>query len=122
MRAWCLNPNKDTFRHYGGRGIRVCDRWIDSFENFLSDMGECPDGYSLDRIDVNGNYEPANCRWASKTQQVRNRRDTRWIVARGRRVRLIDVADAVGVTAEAVNYHVKRGDLESWLDLRRYAA
>lgn len=73
----CSNPNNNSFKYYGGRGITVCDRWTD-FENFLADMGNRPSrGHSIDRIDVNGNYEPSNCRWATASEQRRNRRDTR---------------------------------------------
>lgn len=74
MRQRCSNPNNPSFDKYGGRGIRVCSRWLESFENFFADMGERPPATSLDRKDNNGNYEPGNCRWATFTVQVANRR------------------------------------------------
>jgi hypothetical protein len=73
MRHRCRNPNGKDFKYYGGRGIRVCERWSD-FTNFLADMGERPPGQSLDRIDNDGNYEPGNVRWATRKQQRANRR------------------------------------------------
>ncbi|UGB26341.1 hypothetical protein LPC10_01630 [Methylorubrum sp. B1-46] len=74
MIARCENPNHENFAYYGGRGIEVCPRWRASFEDFLADMGERPPGRTIDRQDVNGNYEPSNCRWATAVEQRANQR------------------------------------------------
>jgi hypothetical protein len=87
MKNRCTNPKDKVFEDYGSRGITVCDRWMESFENFIIDMGPRPIGttfggkpeYSLDRINNDGNYEPGNCRWATRKQQTNNRRRFRAI-------------------------------------------
>jgi hypothetical protein len=76
MKDRCSNPNHVFYKYYGGKGITVCEEWL-SFEGFFADMGTCPPGCSLDRINPNGNYEPGNCRWAPKKLQNQNQRRAR---------------------------------------------
>lgn len=84
MKARCYRATSRGYEHYGGRGIIVCERWRNSFENFFEDMGSRPSkNHSLDRIRVNGNYEPANCRWATSSEQHNNKRDNRLITFSG---------------------------------------
>jgi hypothetical protein len=74
MKVRCYNTNREDYEDYGGRGIKVCDRWKDSFANFLADMGPRPQGTTIDRRDVNGDYEPDNCWWATYEHQNINKR------------------------------------------------
>lgn len=83
MLARCGNANRPDFKNYGGRGITVCERWLD-FANFLADMGEKPSGLTIDRINNDGNYEPGNCRWATPSEQRRNQRPVRAAAEIGR--------------------------------------
>jgi len=103
--AWCsmITRCNSTHINYGGRGIEVCQRWRESFTNFLADMGECPPGLELDRWpDKNGNYEPGNCRWANDMQQSRNRRSNRVLTVRGKTACLSELCEHFGANQRRV--------------------
>lgn len=104
----CSNPNSKEFPNYGGRGIRVFQRWK-SFEAFILDMGEPENGATLDRIDVNGNYSKENCRWTSWTTQQRNRRNNRMLSFNGETMCSAEWADKTGLSQSAINLRLKRG-------------
>lgn len=106
----CYRAASKKFHHYGGRGIRVCDRWHSSFENFLADMGPKPSPkHSLDRIDVNGNYEPGNCRWATQSQQMRNSRVTRMVTVNGETKPAADWGDETGIKYKTIVDRIDHG-------------
>lgn len=101
MKRRCSDPKSNSYYYYGGRGIAVCDRWQDSYENFLADMGECPSAqHTLDRIDNNGNYEPGNCRWVTRKQQSHNRRSNLIIEHAGKRLCVAEWADILGIKVD----------------------
>lgn len=115
-RAWwsmierCENEDHAAFHNYGGRGISVCERWRTSFVQFLEDVGDRPGvGYSLDRINNDGNYEPGNVRWATRTQQARNTRHTLNLSYDGRSQCLSDWAREIGISKNALSDRLKRG-------------
>lgn len=120
MKLRCLNPNNHAFSDYGGRGIKICEEWM-AFENFLADMGERPDNMTLDRIDVNGNYEPSNCRWATMKEQCNNRRSNFNITHQGRTQTLTQWCEELGLNYPNAQYHcIKHGKtLEEYLKFRK---
>ena len=102
----CRNPKNDRFKDYGGRGIIVCDRWR-SFENFLSDMGSRPEGTSIDRYpDKNGNYEPGNCRWATRREQQNNMRSNAVLACYGITATLSEWAERTGIAKDTLRRRV----------------
>lgn len=106
----CTNPNHDRYKNYGGRGISICDKWLKSFDEFLLDMGNAPSNhYSIDRIDVNGNYEPSNCRWATLTEQYRNMTTNRFVELYGVKMIISDFCKIVNKPLSAINWHIKNG-------------
>lgn len=104
----CSYKNLPEYPHYGGRGIKVCERWHE-FEDFLADMGEKPSQkYSIDRLDVNGNYEKDNCRWATRIQQARNTTKTKFHTANGETLCLSEWAERLGITSSAMAFRFKK--------------
>lgn len=114
-RAWrhmhtrCENPNSDDFKDYGARGIKVCERWF-SFEAFLADVGLKPKGMSLDRIDVNGNYEPGNVRWATIFEQANNKRTNVILSHDGRSMSITEWCRELNLNYHSINTRYQRGE------------
>ena len=110
MISRCENPDTPGFENYGGRGISVCQEWRESFPRFYQDLGRRPSGrHSVDRIDVNGNYEPTNCRWATQTEQSRNTRVNHHVTIAGRGMTLAEAVEQASVPYNSVLYRLKRG-------------
>lgn len=107
MRRRCEKPTALEYRNYGGRGISVCERW-QKFENFLADMGEPPDGFTIEREDNDGNYEPGNCRWASYKDQLNNRRNNRFLEAFGKRRTLHQWAEELNMPPTTLRNRLDR--------------
>ena len=101
MKSRCLNRGNNRFSSYGARSITVCDRWL-VFENFLADMGERPEGRSLDRINNDGDYEIGNCRWATRQEQAANQRQTKRVVLNGEVLHQAEAARRAGVSPSTI--------------------
>lgn len=102
----CTNPRRKSFEHYGGRGITVYPRWL-TFAHFLADMGPRPEATSLDRIDVDGDYTPENCRWADRVVQARNSKQVVWVEIEGETRRLVEWCEHYSVSINTVRDRVK---------------
>jgi len=122
MVARCCNPNHKAYPLYGGRGITVCSRWME-YLNFLADMGKRPDGMSLERIDNNKGYFPDNCRWATRSEQQKNKSSTRYYTDGTFTGTLVECAAYVGKSKELAHYHWKKnGTFQKgipWRELQR---
>jgi hypothetical protein len=108
MKARCKYPSQHGYKYYGGRGIKVCERWLD-FDNFLADMGEPEEGLTLDRIDSDGDYEPDNCRWATWSEQATNKCNNRVITACGESKTLSEWAKDAGISPSTISQRLARG-------------
>lgn len=112
-RAWrsmltrCYLKSSDNFQRYGGRGIKVCERWL-KFHNFLSDMGECPNGLTLDRIDNEGDYTPNNCHWVTHVRQCRNRSTNHFVTFKGETPCIADWSDKIGISPKTLNSRINQ--------------
>lgn len=113
IRQRCYNKNEPHYADYGGRGISVCDRWNESFENFLQDMGLSPSlTHSIDRINNSGNYEPSNCFWATKKEQGGNKRNNRIILFNGKKMILQDWADHLKIPVSTLHFALKTSSFD----------
>jgi len=108
LRQRCLNQKHHAYYRYGGRGISVCDEWHD-FEQFYADMGDCPDGMSIDRIDNDGNYEPDNCRWSDYRQQSNNRSNNVYLEYEGKKRTIAEWSRELGIDYQRLYGYVSRG-------------
>ena len=106
----CENPKSPSYESHGARGIKVCDRWRGDFSNFFGDMGPRPSGaHSIDRIDNNGNYEHENCRWATATQQQRNKRTSTAITHDGKTLTAVEWSEITGIKAGTIASRARKG-------------
>lgn len=106
----CTNPNQSTYRYYGARGISVCPAWAASFKQFLGDMGPVPhEGWTLDRIDPDGNYEPGNCRWASYETQMNNKRNSTRLTHDGKTLSIPQWSRETGLSVGTIVRRLKLG-------------
>ncbi len=112
MKGRCYNPNNTSYNNYGVRCIKVCDEWRNDFKNFYdwAMSNGYADDLTIDRIDVNGNYEPKNCRWADKKTQERNKRSNRCIMYRGKKICVAEAVETTGIPKHVLFHRLNNGD------------
>jgi len=108
MKQRCYNPKNPKYADYGGRGIGIYPEWKTSFVAFLRDIGECPPGYSIDRIDNDGGYEPGNCRWADDYTQAQNRRNNHHVTLGNERIVLAEAGRRTAISAGTIKDRIKK--------------
>lgn len=104
----CENPNHKSYGYYGGRGIKVCEQWHD-FERFYADMGDRPEGMTIERNDPDAGYEPGNCRWATSEEQGNNKRSSRFVTYDGRTQTIAQWAAEIGISRQALRHRLEAG-------------
>ena len=110
MKNRCLRESNPQYKDYGGRGIEICERWLNSFENFYADMGDPPDNeHTIERRNNDGNYEPGNCCWATRTQQSNNKRTSRLITHGGRTQTVTQWSRELGIPPMTIHNRLRRG-------------
>lgn len=110
MKMRCLQPSSVQYKYYGGRGVKICRQWVESFDQFLLDMGFKPSpDHTIDRRDNDGDYEPENCRWVHKSKQSKNSRNTHWITHDGITDSAVGWASRVGIPAKFLRQRLSRG-------------
>lgn len=105
----CTSKTDGAYKNYGGRGITMCDQWLNDFNQFLKDMGQCPEGFSIDRIDNNLGYSPENCRWATSKEQQNNRRSNLILEYNGEKRNLCEWANILGIPRQTIKSRLYRG-------------
>lgn len=120
LKSRCYNQNNNRYQYYGAKGIVVCGRWKNSFENFYADMGDMPGiGYTVERLDPKGNYEPSNCKWDLKKNQPRNKTNTIYIVYNYNKVRLIELCERTGLNRNTITGRLASGwDIDKTFDYK----
>jgi len=116
IKTRCININSKDYKRYGAIGITICKSWENSFEIFLSDMGKRPEGTTIDRIDNTKGYSPENCRWADSFMQQNNRNKTTFVIYKGEKRPIADVAREMGISTGCLHLRVKRGRLNNGIE------